>query len=59
MTGKNILHTSLFGKNAHFDQYLPEEPDHLTTLIVKKIALSAKIGRGWLVRPLSLFHIEI
>jgi hypothetical protein len=39
------------GKNARFDQSSPEQSDHLTLLIVKKILWSTKIGRGWSGTP--------
>jgi hypothetical protein len=39
------------GKNARFDQSSPEQNDHLTLLIVKKILWSTKIGRGWSRTP--------
>ena len=34
------------GKNARFDQSSPEQPDHLTQLIVKKAGSPIKIVGG-------------
>jgi len=39
------------GKTGVLDQSSPEQNDHLTLLIVKKILWSAKIGRGWSRTP--------
>jgi hypothetical protein len=35
------------GKIAPLDQASPEQPYHLTPLILKEVGRSIKIGRGW------------
>lgn len=39
------------GKNTRFGQSSPEQLDHLTPLIFKKVGWSIKIGGGWSITP--------
>jgi len=40
------------GPAGHFDQSSPEQSDHLSLLIDKKMWWSTKIGRGWSGTPI-------